>query len=132
MTNSNEIAKADRNKTRIHEFYEKIYNGHDLTALVTFISENYTDHNPYIKGGRSALEAFLKHIFHVLPKIEFSIERLVAENDFVVAHTMMRKTPSDSGSMIAEFFRLEDGIIVERWDVTMRVPNESNSEQPLI
>ncbi|WP_167518513.1 nuclear transport factor 2 family protein [Kosakonia arachidis] len=122
MMNSNEIAKAALNKARVREFYERIYNGRDLTALATFVSEDYTEHNPEMRSGRSGLEEFLKHIFHVLPEIEFSVECLVAENDLVVAHTLMRKTPGDNGSVIAEFFRLDDGIIVERWDVMMSVP----------
>ena len=56
------------------------------------------------------------------------IKRVIAEGDMVVTHSHLGLQPGNPGRAIADFFRLEDGKIVEHWDVIQDVPTESANE----
>jgi predicted SnoaL-like aldol condensation-catalyzing enzyme len=51
--------------------------------------------------------------------------RLVAEGDYVVAHVHGVRAPGQRGLAIVDIFRLEDGKLVEHWDVMQEIPGDS-------
>lgn len=56
------------------------------------------------------------------PQLSFDIKRAVAEGDLVVTHSLLKTSPEDRGTALANFYRLEDGKIVEHWEVAQPVP----------
>jgi predicted SnoaL-like aldol condensation-catalyzing enzyme len=59
------------------------------------------------------------------------IRRVMAEGDIVVTHSLVKFTADDPGSVAADFFRLEDGKVVEHWDVLQPWPKESANPHPM-
>ncbi|MBN9225426.1 MULTISPECIES: nuclear transport factor 2 family protein [unclassified Microbacterium] len=55
------------------------------------------------------------------------LRRALADGDIVVTHSHFRRTPEDRGLAVADFWRLEDGKIVEHWDVIQEVPAEAKN-----
>jgi len=47
---------------------------------------------------------------------------VIAEDDLVVLHYHLKTTPDDLGQAVVDIFRVEDGRIVEHWDVLQAVP----------
>ena len=63
--------------------------------------------------------AFLKEKF---PNSKSEIKRAIAEGDYVVLHVHSVREPGQRGRAIVDIFRLENGKIVEHWDVIQDVP----------
>lgn len=62
------------------------------------------------------------------PNVQLDIKRVLAEGDMVVTHSHLILEPGKPGRALADFFRLENGKVVEHWDVIQEVPeNAANS-----
>jgi predicted SnoaL-like aldol condensation-catalyzing enzyme len=60
-----------------------------------------------------------------------SSKRAVAEGDMIVTHSLIKTSPEDRGTAAADFFRLEDGKIVEHLDVPQPVPKRPANDRPM-
>jgi hypothetical protein len=58
------------------------------------------------------------------------IKRAVAEGEMVVRHSLIETSPEDRGTAAADFFRLEEGKVVEHWDVLQPVPESAANDHP--
>jgi len=56
------------------------------------------------------------------------VKRIVAEGDYVVAHVHGVREPGERGLAIMDIFRLDDGKLVEHWDVIQAVPEQAVNE----
>jgi predicted SnoaL-like aldol condensation-catalyzing enzyme len=65
------------------------------------------------------------------PQVSHDIKRAVAEGDLVVTHMLLKTSPEDRGTALADFWRLEDGKIVEHWDVLQTVPESAANDHPM-
>ena len=54
-----------------------------------------------------------------------TIKRVVAEGDLVVLHVHSTQNAQDGGEAVVDIFRVEQGKIVEHWDVIQTIPAES-------
>ena len=59
------------------------------------------------------------------------IKRVIAEDDVVVAHNLVKLKPEDRGMAGVDIFRLLDGKIVEHWDVRQPVPEKSANDNTM-
>ena len=57
--------------------------------------------------------------------------RTVAEGDLVVTHSLLKTSPEGRGTAVADFFRLEEGKVVEHWDVLQPIPESAANERPM-
>jgi predicted SnoaL-like aldol condensation-catalyzing enzyme len=65
------------------------------------------------------------------PQMSVDIKRAVAEGDLVVTHSLLKTSPEDRGTAAADIFRLEDGKVVEHWDVVQPVPESAANDHPM-
>ena len=63
--------------------------------------------------------------------MSLEIKRAVAKGDLVVTHSLLKTTPDDRGTAMADIFRLEDGKVVEHWDVVQPVPESAANDHPM-
>ena len=63
--------------------------------------------------------------------MSFDIKRAIAEGDLVVTHSLLKTSLEDRGSAVADIFRLEDGKVVEHWDVVQPVPESAANDHPM-
>lgn len=62
------------------------------------------------------------------PDLKLDIKRVLAEGDLVVTHSHLVLEPGTPGRALADFFRVEDGKVVEHWDVIQEIPDASANE----
>ncbi len=55
----------------------------------------------------------------------------MAEGDLVVTHGLIKTSSEDRGTAAADIFRLEDGKIVEHWDVLQPVPETAENDNTM-
>jgi predicted SnoaL-like aldol condensation-catalyzing enzyme len=130
LANPEEAAVADleQNKRTVVEYYELAFNEHKPEeAVERYVGPRYIQHNPQAPDGPEAFIAFV----NAFPEISVDIRRLIAEDDLVVTHGVVKFTADDRGTVAVDIFRLEDGKVVEHWDVLQPWPDESANPHPM-
>lgn len=115
----------DENRRLVNEFAEIFYHQRNVRlAFEKFVSaEKYLQHNPNIPDGREAAILALHDKF-AHPNARFEIKKILVDNDLAVVH--VRAFPNGGKeAAVADFYRLENGKIVEHWDVLQPVPETS-------
>ncbi len=116
---------TDKNKATVQAFYQKALNDRDADAALPYVGAAYRQHNPLIGDGFEGLRKYQEWITTTYPKSHNEVVRVFAEGDYVVLHVHRKRTPEARGDAIVDVFRLEDGRIVEHWDVIQPVPETS-------
>ncbi|WP_158817822.1 ester cyclase [Methylocapsa sp. S129] len=121
---SNRIAhsEVEHNKALVADYYARVWNAKALDALKDYVADDYIQHNPHLANGRAALEGFLEGLFGQVPAGRFTVARLVAEGDLVVAHTLFQAHAEDRGTAVVDLYRIRNGKLVEHWDVKEAIP----------
>ena len=96
-----------------------------LAAADRYLGSTYTQHNPGIPDGPEVFRQFIPQWLSTVPELSFDIKRVITEGDLVVLHYHMKTSPDDLGTAIVDIFRVEDGRVVEHWDVLQPVPAET-------
>ena len=75
--------------------------------------------------GIEGFKAFIAMRKEKTPHARSEIKRAFADGDFVILHVESHREPGDRGVAIVDIFRLENGKIVEHWDVIQPIPEKS-------
>jgi predicted SnoaL-like aldol condensation-catalyzing enzyme len=113
------------NKKVVVEFYNKAINDKDFEAASKYLGTRYTQHNPNAADGPEGLRAFLQFLKEKFPNSRSEIKRVFAEADYVILHVHAVREPGTRGSAIVDIFKLENGKVVEHWDVIQPIPEKA-------
>ena len=120
----NEI-DVEANKQTVVDFLDTVFNQHDVDrGIAEFMGQTYTQHNPGVADGIEAFRAFFKPFFEERPDSTFEIKRVFGESDYITVHAHWKEHADDIGTAVMDIFRLENGRVVEHWDVMQPVPEE--------
>ena len=119
------VREKEKNKKMVVDFYNEVFNKHNIDIIPKYVSADYKQHNPFVADGRKAFMDFFKEDFVKNPNSSAEIKRVVAEGDTVALHVHSRTNSQDKGVAIVDIFRIKDGKIVEHWDVIQEIPNEA-------
>ena len=118
--------QVEANKKIIREWHEiALDQRKPEEAVAKYIGPHYRQHNP---GATDGPESFIKTVqwfAQNYPDFRMETKRIIAEGDYVVIHSHLILKPGDRGSAAVEIFRLENGKIVEHWDVAQEIPEKS-------
>lgn len=117
-------AREDRNKQVVLEFYRRVLIPMDFTAAPQFFGPSYTQHNPAATDGPPGLKAFLARVRVESPHAQTFIKRVFADGDHVIVHSHVIPDPDAPGLAVIDIMRLENGKLVEHWDVIQPIPLE--------
>jgi predicted SnoaL-like aldol condensation-catalyzing enzyme len=118
-------SKLERNKNVVIDYYRTAFGGDPRKAVADHFGPRYTQHNPDAEDGPEAFIGFVTWLRGEFPGLRLDIKRVIAEGDMVVTHSHLDLDPGDPanpGRALADYFRLEDGKVVEHWDVIQDVP----------
>lgn len=122
---ADDAAKLAANKKTVLEFYEAGLNRKDFDAAAKFFGPRYVQHNPTAPDGIEGFRAFLNFLREKFPDSRSEIKRSFAEGDYVILHVHSVREKGTRGRAIVDIFKLEDGKIVEHWDVVQDVPEKA-------
>ena len=112
----------DSNTKLVRDFYEMAFNDHQPTkAARLYLGSTYIQHNPHVPNGPEAFYTYFEGYFKKYPKARATIHRTVAQGPWVMLHVHFQQDPMDVGSAVVDLFRLENGKIVEHFDVIQPV-----------
>ena len=106
------------------EFYEAGLNKKDFEAASKYFGPKYIQHNPGAPDGIEGFKSFVGFLRDKFPNSHSEIKKVFAEGDFVVLHVHAVREPATRGRAIVDIFRLENGKIVEHWDVAQDIPEK--------
>lgn len=121
-------SRLEANKGTVLAFYEVGLNQKDFTAASKLLGPRYVQHDPRIADGLEGFKAFLGRLKQEFPALRAEIKHVFADGDFVVAHVHGVRVPGQPGVAIVDIFRLEDGRIIEHWDVMQPVPEDAANQ----
>ena len=121
-------ADPEANKKIVIDFYEKGLNQKDFEAAAKHFGPRYIQHNPTAADGPEGFQRLVTFLKEKFPNSKSEIKRAVAEGDYVVLHVHSVREPGQRGRAIVDIFRLENGKIVEHWDVIQPVPEKANND----
>ncbi|MEA2874883.1 MAG: hypothetical protein QOF14_79 [Hyphomicrobiales bacterium] len=117
-------ADMEANKKTVFEFYEAGLNKKDFEAAAKYFGPKYIQHNPGAPDGIEGFKGFLGFLREKFPNSHSEIKKVFAEGDFVILHVHAVREPGTRGRAIVDIFRLENGKIVEHWDVVQDIPEK--------
>ncbi len=118
-------ADLETNKKNVVAFYEQAINKKDFEAASKYLGSRYIQHNPVAPDGPEGLKGFIGFLKSKFPDSKSEIKRVFAEGDYVILHVHAVREPGTRGRAIVDIFRLENGRIVEHWDVAQDVPEKA-------
>jgi predicted SnoaL-like aldol condensation-catalyzing enzyme len=126
------MADTEANKQTVVSYYTLAFNDKQPEdAVARYVGDRYIQHNPQAPDGPEAFIAFVRGFAGQFPELNIEIKRVIAEGDLVMTHGLIKTSPDDRGTAAADIFRLEDGKIVEHWDVVQPVPETSANDNTM-
>ena len=119
---------VESNKATVRAYYEMAFGGQPEQAVEQYLGTHYIQHNPEAADGPEAFIGFVKALRADNPGLKLDIKRIFGEGDFVITHANLILKDGEPGLALADFFRLEDGKVVEHWDVIQPVPDTARNE----
>jgi predicted SnoaL-like aldol condensation-catalyzing enzyme len=118
-----DLGQTEANRKLVAEFAERVLKGADYSVLTEYIStETYHQHNPEAADGLDGFgAAAAKWAEQGRNLVYTTIHKVVAEGDLVLV-----QSEGEFGGPVAywDLFRVQDGLIVEHWDVIVPIPAE--------
>jgi len=112
-----------RNKLLVLEAFDTLFNKRDYAAAEKFWSPEYIQHSAHIAPGREGLFNLVKSL---PPTLKYEPGTIVAEGDFVIVHGRFSNFGLLVNWIAADILRIQNGILVEHWDV---IQDEATEEQ---
>ena len=114
-------ATQEANRKVVLDFYEKGLNQKDADAAIALMGDRYVQHNPNAADGPEGFRKFIGFLREKFPNSRSEIKRSFVDGDYVILHVHAVREPGTRGTAIVDIFKLENGKIVEHWDVAQPI-----------
>jgi predicted SnoaL-like aldol condensation-catalyzing enzyme len=115
----------ENNKTLVLRAFDTLFNKRDYSAAGRFWSPQYIQHSAHIAPGREGLFDLIKSMPSTL---KYEAGTIVADGHFVIVHGRFSGFGAPLNWIAADILRIEDGILVEHWDVIQDEATEAQSK----
>lgn len=125
-TQISDLDRTEANKALVQDFITKALITHEEINITDYISPvTYTQHNPVVADGLEGFGAFMGEMAAQGITMTYNkVHQVIGEGNFVLA--MSDGAIGDEPQAFYDLFRLEDGLIVEHWDVIAPMPTDAN------
>jgi predicted SnoaL-like aldol condensation-catalyzing enzyme len=119
------IELEEANRKLVVDFYDQIFNRHDVDGAAKVVDDSYKQHNPLVPDGKAPFVNFFRDRFSKSTASSARIVRSAAQGDLVWLHVHSKANDQDLGRAIVDIFRVKDGKVMEHWDVIQAVPEKA-------
>lgn len=110
------------NKEKAIAFYRTAFEGNPRAAVAAYVGDYYWQHNPAVEDGKEGFICYFEQMQQDYPDKRIEFLRAIEEGDLVALHThQIWGDPDNKDYVTLDFFRFEDGKIVEHWDAIQEV-----------
>jgi predicted SnoaL-like aldol condensation-catalyzing enzyme len=113
----------ETNKALVLEAFDHLFNQRDYAAAERYWSPHYIQHSAHIEPGRDGLFNLVKSMPSTL---KYEPGMIVADGDLVMLHGRFSGFGQPVNWIAADIVRIENGILVEHWDV---IEDEATAQQ---
>ncbi|HKL06741.1 MAG TPA: nuclear transport factor 2 family protein [Roseovarius sp.] len=123
-TEATDLDQTEANKALAVALVRDVLMGEDPSKITDYISaESYAQHNPGIADGLEGIVAAVEALTAQDNMFQYTdIHAVLGEGNFVL--TVSEGQWNNTTNAFYDLFRMEDGMIVEHWDVIQPVPTE--------
>lgn len=125
-TEITDLDKTEANKKVVSGFVNDVLLNGQSDKITNYVNpEKYLQHNSSVADGLDGLGAALKYFAENGLVMEYDqVHKVLGEGNFVLT---MSEGKFGKGEHVAyyDLFRVEDGLIVEHWDVIQPIPEQS-------
>ena len=119
---------ASNNKALVLAAFDTLFNKRDYAAAERFWSPHDVQHSAHIEPGRDGLLNLIKGL---PPTLKYEPGTIVAEGDFVIVHGRFSGFGLPVNWIAADILRIENGRLVEHWDVIQDEATRASSKSGL-
>ncbi len=125
-TEITDLDKTEANKKHVEGMLNDIFLNGKMETLTSYISpEKYIQHNSGVADGLEGLGAALKYFAENGLVMEYhKVHKVLGEGNFVLSISEGKFGKGDHVAFY-DLFRIEDGLVVEHWDVIEPIPAKS-------
>jgi len=116
-----------RNKQLVLAFYHKIIGEKDYEGARQYMGTEYRQHAPYATDGHAGIAEWVRKFKEGFPQHRYEVKKVIAEGDLVVLHLHGMNGPNPHGESVIDIFRIENGKVVEHWDVIQPIPESADN-----
>lgn len=120
-------AQLAHNKKLVLDFYHKLIGEKDYEGARPYMGADYRQHAPYATDGHAGIAEWVRKFKESFPQHHYEVKKVIAEGDFVVLHLHGKSGPNPHGESVVDIFRIEDGKVVEHWDVIQPIPEHADN-----
>lgn len=121
-TEITDLHMTEANKATITDFITRAMINHEDVNITDYISPvTYIQHNPMVADGLEGFGAFMAEMMQSGVTMEYhTLHHVIGEGNFVL--TLSEGAFGGEPQAFYDLFRLDDGLIVEHWDVIAPMP----------
>lgn len=119
-----DLDKTEENKAIAQALVENVLMGKAPEKITEYISaETYHQHNPQIKDGLAGINEAIEYLVSQNNMFKYTkIHKVLGEGNFAL--TISEGQWNGKNNVFYDLFRIENGKIVEHWDVIQEIPSE--------
>ena len=118
----------EKNKALVLDAFDTLFNKRDYQAAERYWSPNYIQHSVHIAPGREGLFELIKSMPSAF---KYEPSMIVAEKDFVIVRGRFSGFGQPVNWIAADILRINDGLLVEHWDVIQDETTRESSKSGL-
>jgi predicted SnoaL-like aldol condensation-catalyzing enzyme len=124
------LSTQERNKALVLEAFDTLFNKRDYAAAEKYWSPQYIQHSAHIGPGREGLFDLIRGTPSTL-RYEHGL--ILAEGEWVMVHGRFSAFGQTANWVAVDIVRVEDGLLVEHWDVLQDevTEDQSKSKRPM-
>jgi predicted SnoaL-like aldol condensation-catalyzing enzyme len=119
------LEQLEANKKTVAAFEEAALNQKDFDAASKYLGPHYTQHNPNAADGPEGLKGYITFLRDKFPNSHSESKHIFADGDYVIVHDHAVREPGTRGFAIVNIYKLENGKVVEHWDVIQPIPEKA-------
>lgn len=113
----------EKNTAFVLNALDTLFNQKDYAKAALFWSEVYVQHSRHVPAGRDGLFSLVRS----MGDIRFEYDMVIAKDDFVWVHSRYTSSATPAAMIALDILRIEDGKLVEHWDVLQDEATRSES-----